>query len=126
MFQCLAPFKQRIEWPQHNAKTLGSDGEAMAAHSCVVPVAWEDTAHMGVLIAEGQAANLAVACGTWAPLLGELAAEGLTARMSPRTAPLAEPICKLAPGLERSQPRDLPGYDRRLISHSRMFSGAGH
>jgi hypothetical protein len=78
-----------------------------------------------VLIAEGQAATLAVARGTWAPRDGEQAAEGLTARLSQRTTPRGEPIGRLAPGLERSQPHDLPGSDRRLLNHSRMFSGAG-
>jgi hypothetical protein len=85
----------------------------------------EDTAHTGVLVAEGQAANLAVACGTWAPRDGEKAAEGLTARLRLRSAPLGEPTGKLAPGLQRSQLADLPGSGRRLTNHSRMFSGTG-
>ncbi len=77
------------------------------------------------LIAEGQAAHLAVARGTLAPRGGEQAAEGLTARLRLRTAPHGEPIGRLALGLERSPPHDLPGHGRRLINHSRMFSGAG-
>jgi hypothetical protein len=67
----------------------------------------EDTAQTGVLIAEGQAAHLAVACGTWAPLGGEQAAEGLTGRLRLRRAPRGKPIGKLAPGLERSQTIDV-------------------
>ncbi len=85
----------------------------------------EDTAHTGVLIAEGQAANLAVAHGTWAPRDGEQAAEGLTARLSQRTTPRGEPIGRLAPGLQRSQLVALPGCSRRLTNHSRVFSGTG-
>jgi hypothetical protein len=52
----------------------------------------EDTAHTGALIAEGQAAHLALARGTWAQNDGEQAAEGLTARLSLRSAPLARQL----------------------------------
>jgi len=72
----------------------------------------EDTAHTGVLIAEGQAAILAVACGTWARRDGEQAAEGLTARLRLRSVPLGEVIGGLALGLERSPPIDLLGNGR--------------
>ena len=36
----LALIKQHIEWHQHNAKTPGSDGEAMTAASCFKLLAW--------------------------------------------------------------------------------------
>ena len=82
----------------------------------------EDTAHTGALIAEGQAAHLALARGTWAQRDGEQAAEGLTARLRLRSAPLGEAIGRLALGLERSPPIDLPGNGRLILSHSRKFN----
>ena len=85
----------------------------------------EDTAQKLALIAEGQTAHLTLACGTWAPHGGEQAAEGLTAKLSQRTAPRGEPIGNLAPGLKRSQRVDLPGSGRAPPNHSRTTSGAG-
>jgi hypothetical protein len=76
-------------------------------------------------IAEGQAADKAVAHGTLVPLIGEQAAVGQTARLSDGAAPRCKTIdqrnAKHQDVLECMNDRE---SSLRLINHSRMFDAA--
>jgi hypothetical protein len=68
-----------------------------------MPARWLATAQSPTLTAAGRTAHEAKARGTLAPLLGEQAAEGQTARWSGELAPGGDTKRLLALGLKRSQ-----------------------
>jgi hypothetical protein len=77
--------------------------QAATAGCSLALAAWLATAQNPTLAAAGRAARKAMARGTLAPLVGEQAAEGQTARLSTEPAPLGDTGRLLAPGLKRSQ-----------------------
>jgi hypothetical protein len=85
-----------------------------------MPALWIATAQNLTLTAAGRTARKARACGTLAPLIGEQAAEGQTARLSGEPAPGGDAERLLALGLKRSQTVEEIGSSRRPKKCSRM------